>query len=123
MAVAQSLATALANHNWDAARSFFSGLSQSDSALQSEYGGLNLSTVVVTGESDNGDGTVNLNGAYVAWETVNGNQQTSVYCIDWDINPTAQQVLTQSSDGSSQEDYEPGWVSPQSLERVVQGQC
>jgi len=123
MTVAQSLATALANHDWDAARSLFSGLSQSDSTLQSEYGGLNQSTVVVTDESDNGDGSVNLNGAYVAWETVNGSQQTSVYCIDWDINPTAQQVLTQSSDGSSQEAYAPGWVSPQSLESVVQGRC
>jgi hypothetical protein len=123
MNVAQSLASALASHNWVQARSIFSGLTQSDDQLQSEYGGLDQSTVVVTSESHNGDGTVDLTGAYVAWETANGNQQTSVYCISWDVNPGSQQVVSQSADGPSLEDYQSGWADPQSMESVVTSQC
>jgi len=124
MSVVQSLAAALASHNWTLARSIFSGLSQSDDQLQSDYGGLDQSTVVVTGDGpDNPDGTVNLTGAYVAWETVNGNQQTSIYCISWDVNPGSRQVLSQSSDGPSLEDYQSGWAVPQSLESAVLDRC
>jgi hypothetical protein len=124
MNVVQSLATALASHNWDQARSIYSGLSESDDQLQSEYGGLNQSTVVVTGDgANNPDGTVNLTGAYVAWETVNGNQQTSIYCISWDVDPGNRQVLSQSSDGPTLADYQSGWEDPQSMESAVLNQC
>ena len=123
MGVVQSLATALADHDWDQARSIFSGLSQSDEQLQSEYGGLNESTVVVTGEIDGGNDTVDLTGAYVAWETVKGNQQTSIYCITWAVDPGDHEVINQSSAGSNNEDYQSGWVDPQSLESAVTGVC
>jgi hypothetical protein len=123
MTVVQSLATALAEHNWDQARSIFPSLPESDAQLQTDYGGLNKSTVVVKGTADNGDGTVSLTGAYVAWETVNGSQQTSIYCIGWDVNPGSGQVNSQSSIGSSVEDYQAGWADPQSLESVVTTKC
>ena len=83
---------------------------------------MNSSTVVVTGEDDGAE-TVGLTGAYVAWETVNGNEQTSIYCIGWTVDPTTQQVGNQASIAANLVDYENGWADPSTLVPVVESQC
>jgi hypothetical protein len=125
MNVAQSLASALASHNWEQTRSIFPSISEkSDAQLQADYGGLNDSTVVVTHETPNSDGTVNLTGGYIAWETVHDSQQTSVYCIGWHIDPAAQTVLGQATIGAgSLTDVDSGWAAPSSLVSDVSSQC
>jgi S1-C subfamily serine protease len=121
MQIVQSLANALANHQWELARSIYPALPP-DSQLAIGYGALSASTVVVTNESDAAS-NVNLTGAYVAWETVNGNQQTSIYCIDWAVDTNSQQVQNASSIDSNLVAYANGWVDPSTLVSVVQGQC
>jgi S1-C subfamily serine protease len=121
MYIVQSLATALANHQWDQARTIYP-LLESDSQLAIDYGALQASTVVVTGEND-GSTTVGLTGAYVAWETVNGDQRTSIYCIGWTVDPNDQQVVNQASIDSDLVDYQSGWADPSSVVTVVESQC
>jgi hypothetical protein len=121
MDVVQSLASALASQQWDQARSIFPLLG-SDSELASAYGALNQSTVVVTSESGNGT-SVTLTGAYVAWETVNGDARTSIYCIQWDVNPALQQVVNQVAVDSNTVGYQNQWVDPSSTVSFVMSQC
>jgi hypothetical protein len=121
MQIVQSLANALANHQWDLARSIYPTLG-SDAQLAVDYGALNSSTVVVTKESDAG-AAVNLAGAYVAWESVNGNQQTSIYCIDWSVDTNSQQVQSETAIDSNLVAYANTWVDPTTVDSVVQGQC
>jgi hypothetical protein len=120
MNVVQSLATALANHQWDQARSIYP-LLETDSQLAIDYGALQASTVVITSENDGT--TTGLTGAYVAWETVSGNQRTSIYCIAWNVNPNEQQVVGQTSIDSDLVDYQSGWADPSSVVAVVESQC
>ncbi len=122
MTVVQSLATALADHDWDQARSVYSSLGDDDS-LQNGYGGLTESTVIVTNAIDNGNATSTLTGAYVAWESVNGSERTSIYCIQWLVNPGSQQVVNQTNIDSPLVDYEAGNVDPTALVSVVSNQC
>jgi len=121
MQVAQSLATALASQEWNLARSIYPELG-SDSELATAYGGLDQSTVVVTGESDSGS-TVNLTGAYVAWENVNGGQRTSIYCIGWQIDTSAQVVDNQSSIDTNLIGYANQWVDPSTTVATVLATC
>jgi hypothetical protein len=121
MYIVQSLATALGNHQWDQARAIYP-LLESDSQLAIDYGALNASTVVITGEND-GSSTVGLTGAYVAWETVNGDQRTSIYCISWNVDPNAQQVDDQASIDSDLVNFEAGWADPSTVVTVVESQC
>jgi len=121
MEVVQALASALAGHQWDQARTIYR-LLESDSQLAVDYGALNASTVVITNESDSAS-SVELTGAYVAWETVNGTRQTSIYCIDWQVDPALQQVENQSAIASNQVGYQSKWVNPSALVPVVETQC
>jgi S1-C subfamily serine protease len=121
MGVVQLLASALAAHQWDQARSIYPLLGP-DSQLAADYGALNASTVVITNESGSAS-SVNLTGAYVAWEIVNGNRQTSVYCIDWQVDPALKQVENQSAIASNLVGYQSQWVDPSALVPVVETQC
>lgn len=121
MGVVQSLASDLANHDWDQARTIYD-FSESDDQLESDYGALNDSTVVITNESDDGS-AVTLTGAYVAWETVNGSQRTSIYCVSWQVETDSEQVESLSNVDSPLIGYASAWVDPSTLENVVTGQC
>jgi hypothetical protein len=121
MVVVQSLASALASHQWDQARAIYPSLGP-DSELSADYGALNASTVVITGETDSGS-TVGLSGAYVAWETVAGVQRTSIYCISWNVIPQATEVQSESSIDSNLVAYQDQWTDPTDLVSVVANQC
>jgi hypothetical protein len=71
----QNYASDLAGHDWSAAREIYARLLP-DAKLAAGYGDLHASTVVVTAEGENGADVV-LNGAYVAWEKVDGLPRTS----------------------------------------------
>jgi hypothetical protein len=121
LTIVQNLATALAAHNWDEARAIMPTISQDDGSLDQEYGGLNQSTVVVTVEQDNGPTTL-LSGSYVAWETVSGNQQTSLYCTAWSVDPGSNQVVSATAQ-AAHSDYQSGWVNPSDLTGAIQALC
>jgi hypothetical protein len=121
MGVVQSLANALSSHQWDQARAIYPSLG-SDSELAADYGALNASTVVITGETDSG-AVVDLSGAFVAWETVAGVQRTSIYCISWNVNPQATEVQSESSIDSNLVAYQDQWTDPIDLVSVVASQC
>ncbi len=108
--IIQRLATALADGDWDTARSIRPDLSSDDSQLESGYGALEKSTVIATSVSP--DGT-DVRGAYLAWEDPNGAQQTSVYCDHWTVDPTDGVVTHEASTGlPSRPDAWSGWKSP-----------
>jgi len=121
MEIVQSLANALASHQWDQARSILPSLGP-DSQLANDYGGLDASTVVVTSESDSGS-QVTLTGGYVAWETVSGQERTSIYCIRWGVDLGAQVVQSQSSIDSNLVAFDSQWNDPSTLVPTVTGQC
>jgi hypothetical protein len=119
----QSLASALASQNWDSARNIYQNLSSSDSTLQSQYGALQHSTVVIT-QADAPANPEVLHGAYVAWEAV-PEQRTSIYCVSWSVDTTQNVVVQSQSVGNPIAPYQSGWVSPNdpTLLQTVQEQC
>ena len=119
----QALASALASQNWDSARNIYQNLSSSDSTLQSEYGALQHSTVVIT-QADAPASPEVLHGAYVAWEAV-PEQRTSIYCVVWNVDTTQNVVVQAQSVGNPIAPYQSGWVSPNdpALLQTVQQQC
>jgi hypothetical protein len=121
--VVQAVANALAQHDWAKARGIYPTIQSDDSQLESGYGGLSASTVEVTGWSDPGTGApVSVDGAYVAWETVHGNQQTSIYCISWSVS-LDNTLLHETSIGTDSVPFSSGWIDPQSLTQAVQSHC
>ena len=119
----QSLASALASQDWGTARALYQTLSSSDSTLQSEYGALQHSTVVITQAFAPANPEI-LHGAYVAWEAVPA-QQTSIYCVAWSVDTTQNVVVQAQSVGNPIAPYQSGWVSPNdpTLLQTVQQQC
>ena len=121
--IVQSYATALAHHDWQAARAVKANLGMSDDALQKGYGALRESTIVITGEGVGNEGSMPITGAYVAWEVVNGAQQTSIYCTRWDVNIAEGQILTEASNGPSQSGVTNGWADPKAELPAVVAAC
>ncbi len=120
MTVVQSLATALANHDWSGAEAIWPNVGD-PGARANGYGALEKSTVVVTGESPEG-ATVTLDGAYVAWENVNG-PRTSIYCFQWIVDTNAGQIMTETSVGPPHPDVAQAWEIPSQLSGQVQELC
>lgn len=111
--VVQNLATALAQHDWGRARSIRPGLG-SDGTLSSGYGALRTSTVVITeASSQETSGIVTLAGAYVAQETLDTGQRTSLYCQQWTIDLSQDQVVGATNLVTTTNLVPtPGWTSP-----------
>lgn len=120
--IIQKLASALAAQDWATARAVRPGLaSSSDSQLASGYGGLDKSTVIALSVS--ADGT-QVQGAYLAWETVGGNQRTSIYCTNWTVNPAAGTVTNETSqDLNHQTGMWSSWEDPAAAAPQVQNVC
>ena len=121
MNLIQSFASDLAQHQWSAARAIDPQIA-SDAELAVGYGALDASTVVVTGEGTSG-GNLLLRGAYVAWETINEQPRTSIYCTQWTVSPSVKQILSTKSIGSDLVGYTSDWTNPVSLVSVVSSTC
>ena len=119
----QGYATALAHHDWSTARMLKINLGMSDDALQSGYGALRESTVVITGEGVGDEGSMPITGAYLAWEVVKGAQQTSIYCTRWVVNVAEGQILTEASTGPSHAGVVNGWADPKAELSTVVAAC
>jgi hypothetical protein len=121
MNLIQSFASDLAQHRWSAARAIDPQIA-SDAELAVGYGALDASTVVVTREGTSG-GNLLLRGAYVAWETINEQPGTSIYCTQWTVNPSVKQIISTKSIGSDLVGYTSHWTNPASLVSVVSSTC
>jgi hypothetical protein len=119
--VVQRLATALAHHDWSAARAAMPSLDQTDAQLESGYGALHESTVIVTSVFDDG---YQVSGAYLAWEQLaDGTKQTSVYCSIWSVDPTNDTVATAQGTGVSHSGMWSGWKNPDEVAGQVGDLC
>lgn len=108
--VVQRLATALAHHDWNAARATMPTLDQTDAQLESGYAALRESTVIVTSIFDD---AYEVSGAYLAWEQLSdGARQTSVYCSTWSVDGSNGTVASAQSTGISSQAMWSGWKSP-----------
>ncbi|HXW79945.1 MAG TPA: S1C family serine protease [Acidimicrobiales bacterium] len=121
MGIVQSYASDLAHHDWSAARGIDPAL-PSDAQLAAGYADLQASTVVITAEGASAANVV-LMGAYVAWETFDGVNRSSIYCGQWTVNVPAGELVDVKSVGSDLVGYTAGWANPASLVPVVVAQC
>lgn len=115
----QDLATALAHGDWSRARAIRPGLSGDDAALESGYAALNESTVIVSYAAPDSTG---VDGAYLAWETTDSGEQTSIYCRHWTLT-NAGTTVTDEVGGTSMQAHWPRWVDPSEVTDEVIGLC
>lgn len=119
---AQSLATALANGDWDTARQLNPDLEGwSDERFEENYGDLERSTVIPISSSQTGNGHHDLRLGLVAHQIVDGGQRTTVYCATYRVNSEAGTVEPQ---GRATELFsEPVWLDPPSLTDRIKRDC
>lgn len=116
--IVQQLATALAHGEWDDARRVQPTSTQSDAGYAAGYRGLEESTVVVTDVTAD---STRLTGAYVAWETADGLDRTSIYCMTWTVDPTGR-TLSDARNSGAEERFD-GWIDPATLTDRVDELC
>ena len=121
MAIVQNLASSLANHDWSQAQSIDPTMPD-EATLANDYTALSKSTVIVTSSSDDGT-TETLRGGYVAWETVGGNQRTSIYCGQWIVDLGSNTVTSATSIGSNDVGYAQDWTDPATAMGTVKNLC
>lgn len=84
--VVQTLATALADHDWPSARANPAFANTTDQVFAKGYGGLYSSIAVFVRSAPAGGSDVNVRVGFVAWEDVGSGQRTNVYCATWTID-------------------------------------
>jgi hypothetical protein len=120
--VAQRAGTALASANWNEARALISGLSGSDAALTSGWGGLEAVTMVVVDAREGPNGTT-LRLGEIAHEQVGGQPRTSLYCASWTVNGGRVVDMGPSLQIIGQPWRQGEWVDPGEAVPVVQSGC
>lgn len=119
---AQRLATALADGDWQTARTLQPDRAgTSDASFASSYGDLVASTVVPAGPVSIGTSTQTLRLGLVAHQNRGGSDLTTVYCVVWTVDPAAQTVFQQ--DGSFELTSLSGHVDPESQRSTIEANC
>jgi serine/threonine protein kinase len=119
VAVARSYATALAGHDWGAARTLNPALPD-DAALQKGYGYLNEQIVIdaVTAPTSNNLNDVRL--LVLAHEAPPAGEQTSMWCFHWRFDSITHTI--KSIDGKRLQTY-PGTLEPASIPADLSETC
>jgi serine/threonine protein kinase len=119
VAVARSYATAVARHDWGAARTLNPGLPD-DAALEKGYGYLNEQIVMdaVTAPTSNNLNDVRL--LVLAHEAPPAGEQTSMWCFHWRFDSITHTI--KSIDGKRLQTY-PGTLEPASIPSDLSETC
>ena len=90
--VAQDVASALANGDWNAVRRMSPTDQRTNSQFERDYAGLDSSTVVLARSTPLSSGLVDLRLGLVAHESRSSGPQTSLYCTHWIVDPVGSTV-------------------------------
>ena len=120
--LAQSLASALADGDWQRVRELDTPKARlSDADFESGWGALEQSTMLPVRSSPDGSVTRWRLGL-VAHELDDGARVTTAFCVNWDVDLDAGSVI-QTGVGSLRLDDQTGWVDPIDMAPQFAARC
>lgn len=120
LATAQALLDALANGQWNAARTLNPGRNESDAFLQNAYGPIEQATIVPAAVKPLSADRFDMRIGIVSHEAQPAGQQTVLLCSHWQVDAAAQTVVRLAS---TRLRVEGGYVDPSAVTGELTSTC
>ena len=120
LATAQALLDALANGQWNAARTLNPGRNESDAFLQNAYGPIEQATIVPAAVKPLSADRFDMRIGIVSHEAQPAGQQTVLLCSHWQVDAAAQTVVRLAS---TRLRVEGGYVDPSAVSGELTSTC
>jgi hypothetical protein len=120
LATAQALLDALANGQWNAARTLNPGRNESDAFLQQAYGPIEQATIVPAAVKALSSDRFDMRLGIVSHEAQPAGQQTVLLCSHWQVDAATQTVVRLAS---TRIRVEGGYVAPSAVSGELTSTC
>jgi hypothetical protein len=120
LATAQALLDALANGQWNAARTLNPGRNESDAFLQNAYGPIEQATIVPAAVKPLSADRFDMRIGIVSHEAQPAGQQTVLLCSHWQVDAATQTVVRLAS---TRLRVEGGYVDPSAVSGELTSTC